>query len=41
MRLNFSGDPDVLRTSLQSRGFQVGRSGNTLRIRRAEATPEE
>jgi hypothetical protein len=41
MRLNFSGDPDFLRTSLQSRGFQVGRSGNTLRIRRAEATPEE
>ncbi|MDB5681982.1 MAG: hypothetical protein JWO16_1787 [Sphingomonas bacterium] len=41
MRLNFSGDPDLLRTSLQSRGFQVGRSGNTLRIRRAEATPEE
>ncbi|MEO6385005.1 MAG: heavy-metal-associated domain-containing protein [Sphingomonas sp.] len=40
MRLNFSGDPDLLRTSLQSRGFQVGRSGNTLRIRRAEATPE-
>ncbi len=41
MRLNFSGDPDLLRTSLQSRGFQVGRNGNTLRIRRAEATPEE
>lgn len=41
MRLNFSGDPDLLRTSLQSRGFQVGRSGNTLRIRRAEAAPEE
>jgi len=41
MRLNYSGDPEVLRTSLQSRGFQVGRSGNTLRIRRAEAIPEE
>lgn len=41
MRLNYNGDPDLLRSSLQSRGFQVGRSGNTLRIRRAEATPEE
>jgi hypothetical protein len=41
MRLNYSGDPDLLRTSLQSRGFQVGRNGTTLRIRRAEATPGE
>ncbi len=41
MRLSYSGDPEVLRTSLQSRGFQVGRSGNTLRIRRAEPAPGE
>ena len=41
MRLSYSGDPEVLRTSLQSRGFQVGRSGTTLRIRRAEPVPSE
>lgn len=41
MRLNYSGDPEVLRTSLQSRGFQVGRNGTTLRIRRAEPAPGE
>jgi len=41
MRLNYSGDPEVLRTSLQSRGFQVGRNGATLRIRRAESAPGE
>jgi hypothetical protein len=34
MRLNFNGDPDALRAALQARGFQVGRSGSTLRIRR-------
>lgn len=41
MRLNYNGDPEVLRTSLQSRGFQVGRNGTTLRIRRAEPAPGE
>jgi hypothetical protein len=34
MRLNYSGDPDALRAALQARGFQVGRSGTTFRIRR-------
>ena len=41
MRLSYSGDPDALRGALQSRGFQVARSGTTLRIRRAEAAPDE
>ena len=41
MRLSYNGDPELLRTSLQSRGFQVGRSGTTLRIRRAEPAPGE
>ncbi len=34
MRVLYDGDPDVLRTSLQSRGYQVSGSGQTLRIRR-------
>ena len=41
MRLSYNGDPEVLRASLQSRGFQVGRNGATLRIRRAEPPPGE
>lgn len=41
MRLSYTGDPEVLRTSLQSRGFQVAGSGTTLRIRRPEANPGE
>lgn len=35
MRVLYDGDPELLRTSLQSRGFQVFGSGQTLRIRRA------
>jgi hypothetical protein len=35
MRVLFDGDPELLRTSLQSRGFQVFGSGQSLRIRRA------
>ena len=34
MRLVYDGDPDVLRASLQSRGYQVFGSGQSLRIRR-------
>jgi len=41
MRLSYNGDPEVLRASLQSRGFQVAGSGTTLRIRRPEANPGE
>ncbi|THD36620.1 MAG: heavy-metal-associated domain-containing protein [Sphingomonas sp.] len=41
MRLSYNGDPEVLRSSLQSRGFQVAGSGTTLRIRRPEANPGE
>ena len=37
MRVVYDGDSDVLRTSLQSRGFQVFGSGASLRIRRAPA----
>ncbi|HEX4693734.1 heavy-metal-associated domain-containing protein [Sphingomonas sp.] len=36
MRVTYGGDPEVLRASLQSRGFAAARSGNTLRIRRAD-----
>lgn len=39
MRVTYDGDPDVLRTSLESRGFQVFGSGATLRIRRAPQLP--
>ena len=35
MRVLYDGDPEVLRTSLQSRGFQVFGAGASLRIRRA------
>ena len=35
MRVLYDGDPDLLRTSLQSRGFQVFGTGQALRIRRA------
>ena len=35
MRVLYDGDPDLLRTSLQSRGYQVLGSGQSLRIRRA------
>lgn len=34
IRVLYDGDPDVLRTSLQSRGYQVFGSGQSLRIRR-------
>jgi hypothetical protein len=40
MRVLYDGDPDVLRTSLQSRGFQVSGSGASLRIRRALQLPD-
>jgi hypothetical protein len=39
MRLNYSGDPAALASALESRGFQVGRSGATLRIRRPSSPP--
>ncbi len=34
MRLNFNGDAGALAAALKARGFSVGQSGNTLRIRR-------
>jgi len=34
MRLNYSGDPGALAAALKARGFSVGQSGSTLRIRR-------
>lgn len=34
MRVTYSGDPDALRSALEARGYAVGRSGSTLRIRR-------
>ena len=34
MRVLYDGDPEVLRTSLQSRGYQVFGAGPSLRIRR-------
>ncbi|MGN6817709.1 MAG: heavy-metal-associated domain-containing protein [Sphingomonas sp.] len=39
MRLNYSGDPAALASALESRGFQVGRNGTTLRIRRPSLPP--
>jgi len=39
MRLNYSGDPAALASALEARGFQVGRSGTTLRIRRPSLPP--
>jgi hypothetical protein len=39
MRLNYSGDPAALASALEGRGFQVGRSGSTLRIRRPSLPP--
>ena len=39
MRLNYSGDPAALASALEARGFQVGRSGATLRIRRPSLPP--
>jgi hypothetical protein len=35
MRVTFDGDPAVLKAALESRGYQVLGSGQTLRIRRA------
>ncbi|WP_425229651.1 heavy-metal-associated domain-containing protein [Sphingomonas sp.] len=35
MRVVFDGDPEGLRTALESRGYTVNGSGTTLRIRRA------
>ncbi len=39
MRLSYSGDPAALASALEARGFQVGRSGATLRIRRPSLPP--
>jgi len=39
MRLNYSGDPGALVSALEARGFQVGRNGATLRIRRPSLPP--
>ncbi|UIJ43658.1 heavy-metal-associated domain-containing protein [Sphingomonas cannabina] len=39
MRVTYSGDVAVLRTSLESRGWSVQGSGATLRIRRGAAAP--
>jgi len=39
MRLNYSGDPAALASALEGRGFQVGRNGTTLRIRRPSLPP--
>lgn len=39
MRLNYVGDPAALASALEARGFQVGRSGTTLRIRRPSLPP--
>ena len=39
MRLNYGGDPAALASALEARGFQVGRSGATLRIRRPSLPP--
>ena len=39
MRLNYSGDPGALAAALKARGFSVGQSGNTLRIRRPSLPP--
>ena len=41
MRVLYDGDPELLRTSLQSRGFQVLGSGQSLRIRRALQLPPD
>lgn len=38
MRVSFTGDPDALRSALEARGFAVGRSGTTFRIRRSAPT---
>ena len=39
MRLNYSGDPGALAAALKARGFSVGQSGSTLRIRRPSLPP--
>jgi len=39
MRVVFDGDPATLRTALESRGWQVVGSGQTIRIRRAPQLP--
>jgi hypothetical protein len=39
MRLDYSGDPEALRSALESRGYAAGRSGSTLRIRRNPSLP--
>jgi len=39
MRLTYGGDPAALASALEARGFQVGRSGATLRIRRPSLPP--
>ena len=41
MRVLYDGDPELLRTSLQSRGYQVLGSGQNLRIRRALQLPPD
>lgn len=39
MRLSYGGDPAALASALEARGFQVGRNGTTLRIRRPSLPP--
>ncbi|KQM65982.1 hypothetical protein ASE75_06465 [Sphingomonas sp. Leaf17] len=39
MRVMFDGDPAMLKTALEARGYQVVGSGQTIRIRRAATLP--